>query len=544
MHANGFELSAEKTTLMVFTRSNFIRDEFVINVNNHEIAHSTTAKFLGVILHQNLKWGPHIKHLISKARKGVSIIKLLCGMTWVSPKSLIHLTNALVRSRLVYGNEATFCKRESQWLALERIELRALKAALNVPLYAINDLVYQIAGWLPLRDQCKVLSARFQVRAANTTSNVNEVLSPHYLPEDDIKRKRLAKSRPLIHKDTISIVSYTKELFQGVPSPDVSIPNQTNVKPWSIQHPKIDFQYAERYSKKKNPQLISSLAKEHIDRYYSTHLKCFTDGSIFSSGKAGCAFTIPELNYVKTCKLNDGISTFSAELHAILEACEYFNNLSILPPNIVIISDSKSVLQALNAGGTKNRFPTQKHVLYIINEILSKNINLSLLWVPSHCNIRGNEIADRFAKKASSTGTPTNIDYSLNEIYNKIDRNACKIRHLHMKSRCKAHDWIFLPTLSHNIPNLPRAYLKIINRIRTCSFSFRFKPSFCTCGSTISLHHIFSCKRLHSMSLVRKLQKDFKLTINDFFKVHSSIGIKPMKLFAEAVVSGKLSKLF
>jgi hypothetical protein len=90
---------------------------------------------------------------------------LLCGVTWVTPRSLIHLTQALVRSRLSYGHEATFTKTENQWLALERIELSAIKAALGVSMYAINDLVYQNIGWLPLRDQCKLLTANFLARS-------------------------------------------------------------------------------------------------------------------------------------------------------------------------------------------------------------------------------------------------------------------------------------------------------------------------------------------------------------------------------------------
>ena len=93
---------------------------------------------------------------------GISVIKLLKGETWVTPRSLVHLTRALVRSRLTYGHEAFITSTDSLWLDLELAELAALKAALGLPRYAINDLVYQEVGWLPLREESRLRCAHFE----------------------------------------------------------------------------------------------------------------------------------------------------------------------------------------------------------------------------------------------------------------------------------------------------------------------------------------------------------------------------------------------
>ena len=104
------------------------------------------AKFLGVTITQSLTWMSHVRSLITKARRATSMIKLLKGETWVTPRSLVHLTRALVRSCLTYGHEAFITATDSLCLDLKRAELAAVKAALGLPRYVINDLVYQEVG--------------------------------------------------------------------------------------------------------------------------------------------------------------------------------------------------------------------------------------------------------------------------------------------------------------------------------------------------------------------------------------------------------------
>ena len=119
MEANGFSLSMEKTALMVFTRQASSRHYYYLQLHDTVITPSTEVKFLGVTLNQNLTWGTHISSLRTKVWRGVALVKALVGMTWATPKSLVHLTGALVRSRLTYGHEAFFTAPRSEMLKLE-----------------------------------------------------------------------------------------------------------------------------------------------------------------------------------------------------------------------------------------------------------------------------------------------------------------------------------------------------------------------------------------------------------------------------------------
>ena len=67
----------------------------------------------------------------------------------------------------------------------------------------------------------------------------------------------------------------------------------------------------------------------------------------------------------------------------------------------VIFSDSKSVLQSLAANPVDNAMAKQlRSDIYNLNKV-DKNVNLC--WIPCHVDIRGNEMADRHAKTATST---------------------------------------------------------------------------------------------------------------------------------------------
>jgi ribonuclease HI len=545
MHKNGFELSAEKTALMVFTRKFKSRKDFYITINNEKITHSTTTKFLGVILHQNLSWEPHVQHLISKARRGVSAIKRLCGVTWITQKSMIHLTQALVRSRLCYGHEATFTQSDSQWLALERIELRALKAALGTCVYAVNDLVYQNIGWLPLRDQSKLLTAKFQTKSLRVSNNVKTVLTQEYSSNNDVHRQRLRKNHPQIYKSTTPISSYTEDLndlmlpISSDPSPLVS-----NSFSLGCMQAQFDFAYADSYAKNDNPLLLASLAKERINMFYRDHLKYYTDGSILNSGETGCAFIAPDLQVKEMFKLNSGVSIFSAEIYAIDKACEHINSLITPPKNVVIITDSKSVLQALKKGGTQNRKEIQVHVLNLITDILKKGTNLSFMWVPSHVGIHGNDVADKAAKAATVKGAFTNIGFSLSELIQNQKNRIYNNRSVYLKKRCIGHEWLYLPGLVNHIPHLPRHFQKIINRIRVLAVAHRFKPVNCLCGSRVSLQHCIDCLALPQMDPVRNLKIKNNLHTEHFLQPHESLGDIPMRTLASSIINSNIKQWF
>ena len=139
---------------------------------------------------------------------------------------------------------------------------------------------------------------------------------------------------------------------------------------------------------------------------HKEYLKIFTDGSLQNEG-AGCAFVIPEISYYERYKLEKGTSIFSVELFALEKALEFAYQSN--HENIIILSDSKSVLQTLKT----QKSTRVNYLLKLMHKMNKQGKLLKLQWVPSHLGIHGNELADRAAKAAViDNDLPTTIIFS------------------------------------------------------------------------------------------------------------------------------------
>ena len=95
--------------------------------------------------------------------------------------------------------------------------------------------------------------------------------------------------------------------------------------------------------------------------------------------------------------LEKNSTNFRAEACAILTAAKTLNNSENVSESIVILSDCKSILQSLLSG---EETQTLKEIKSELNALQQKT-NLTLQWIPSHCNITGNEKADELSKTGS-----------------------------------------------------------------------------------------------------------------------------------------------
>ena len=127
---------------------------------------------------------------------------------------------------------------------------------------------------------------------------------------------------------------------------------------------------------------------------YKHHLSIYTDGSK-QDEKVACSVISP--NFTDSIRIPDNSSIFTAEAKAIDIALYHIRDQS--EKQFIIYSDSLSVLKSLK--DVHHRNP-------LIQQILKKYYYLSVskdirfCWLPSHINIRGNELADLETKSALS----------------------------------------------------------------------------------------------------------------------------------------------
>jgi hypothetical protein len=100
-----------------------------------------------------------------------------------------------------------------------------------------------------------------------------------------------------------------------------------------------------------------------------------------------------------TTSLWVNMPVFQTEIYAILQ-CAYENIRAYRNKRILIFSDSQAALKAVNGPKVTSRLVAE--CLDALSALADLN-KITLIWVPGHRGICGNEQADKFARQASAT---------------------------------------------------------------------------------------------------------------------------------------------
>ena len=128
---------------------------------------------------------------------------------------------------------------------------------------------------------------------------------------------------------------------------------------------------------------------------------CYTDGSLVDTGLsgAGLSMSIEGDSLDRSYSLGRYTSVFQAEVFAILQAALLSEEAKLSDKRIVICSDSQAALGALGAACCKSA--VVRDCQDALCRVARCN-SVSLLWVPGHSNVPGNEMADSLARRGSS----------------------------------------------------------------------------------------------------------------------------------------------
>ena len=95
VNLNGLLLNLKKTKYMIFSRKINLGN-IEVTISNRKIERKSEARFLGVIVDENLKWTKHISALKSKMTKYLGIMCKLKFIIYLSKLSAIPLKFLLV----------------------------------------------------------------------------------------------------------------------------------------------------------------------------------------------------------------------------------------------------------------------------------------------------------------------------------------------------------------------------------------------------------------------------------------------------------------
>ncbi|XP_042146145.1 uncharacterized protein LOC121835741 [Ixodes scapularis] len=427
--------------------------------------------------------------LEEKINRVINVLRYLAGARWGgSTDGLLLLHTALVRQTIAYsipvlhGLSPTLEKRLTYMIA------RSLRVCLGLPRATSSDLVIAEAKEPPV----PVLREQETCR--------------HYL--------RLAShshARPLCQKILRRTESSFHRLLVGLPvaAPHHAhwLPSLIN-PPWTIPSLEIQTEIPGLGSKSSVAPLVAkTISLSHLEARYKDDIHIYTDGSTSNKGSTS-AYSIPMLDTFKCFRLSHHTCSTSAELHAILSASSFIEAFGT-PSNWVILTDSKSSLELLQGMHLRT---SQATILYRVQLTLAQarlhGHNVRLQWIPSHCQIAGNEEADRLAAQAHDGDAMEATSFTSGDA-------KFILRHLrHLRCRqCWLKDTSANTLLPYIDPDfelpphtgMKRKYDALIHRLRlevafTNSFLFRIKrrdSPRCDCGEPYQdvQHILLDCER-------------------------------------------------
>ena len=153
--------------------------------------------------------------------------------------------------------------------------------------------------------------------------------------------------------------------------------------------------YIELSKQQLQPPIFKQYFQETIQSSYQQHYIMYTDGSKSDLGVGSTA--ISRRKNIKIT-LPAVASIFTAELHAITQALRLIHSLNIR--RTLIVSDSLSAIKAIGDISSQNQLV--QRIQQAIHQITGKGKEITLLWIPGHSGIDGNEEADKETKQASS----------------------------------------------------------------------------------------------------------------------------------------------
>lgn len=178
-----------------------------------------------------------------------------------------------------------------------------------------------------------------------------------------------------------------------------SLPPSSELGPWMLQMMSMDMTLKSYGSKDDNPNLLKSVADSMIQS--NVHfMNVFTDATKHSDGAVGIGIVIyppAGTSVTLALRLTDSIPIYKAELFAIYYALLYISSV-YSKQKIYLYSDSMSSIASLKSGHSASNPSLLQALLELVS---ASQLNVTVVWVPSHIGISGNEEFDRVANQAA-----------------------------------------------------------------------------------------------------------------------------------------------
>jgi ribonuclease HI len=366
-------------------------------LQGEEVRYEANPKFLGVVYDRLLNFNEHVRRNVAKARKRIRILRAVASTEWGFTRGLLRCTYmALIRSVLEYAGPCWMpWIGKGNWEKLEGVQREAARVIVGAVASSPSEAVLEESGLDDLFERGRLHS----IVAFDRSRRL-----PHGNPRRGIAEKevrRRVKKREWRGQVKVlweECVEHRQE--RG----DINI----FVKPWGDR-----CQLVVDVGRGVRSDIAAENRSEALSRLQGTNgvwrWTIYTDGSVAQGGVNGGAAAVvttgppDQLDVVDTLSEPAGAfaSSYQAEMVAVCMALEWLAGRTEEWTQAGIASDSLSSLQSLESCAG----PSQNTLVGRACEAMTSIGNgrkVTLMWVPGHCEIPGNELADQAAAVGSN----------------------------------------------------------------------------------------------------------------------------------------------
>lgn len=357
----------KSTILNLYSRKSAINS---LTCRGTTIKASNIVKILGINFDSQLNFNTHHKLLNNNIKADVNLIKILSAINHgIHPKTAINVFKVIIKAKLDYSALITTIAAPINTGSTQVSQNAGLRAALGLikttPVCSITSL----SGMLPRHLQNNLITLKFIVKNIyrNRQFDINSM---------DMTYRTLIDNHPLISKCPL-------------------VPEATSIEKPNIENLKFILTPTSQY----NPAETKANALKVIGKFRYSY-KAYTDGSITTENDSrGIGIYHQATGEEFSFQIAEKISIKATETIAILVALN--QAIASDQKDMVIFTDSRSALESIKSClQHKNDRFFERLILLICKN--NKDRRVTIAWIPAHVGIRGNEIADRLAKRGTS----------------------------------------------------------------------------------------------------------------------------------------------
>ena len=403
----GMKIAPAKSLAVTF-RTTKIKNQFELTMQTTPIKWGRNYQYLGVKFDSHLTFTSHTEYLCKRVQSRLSMMKYMSGTKAGASASVLRTFYlAAIRSILEYGAQCLLLSKPSNLKRLDRLQNVALRRITRAPPWTQITTMQHATNIQPL-----VIRRRSQV-LKQTDKILRSSIHPKYTEPEELYMHPIYKQyKNALDPNEISLddnvwINLVKtawihsELTLPPTHPAIYLPPWQNINTTFITElPTLRKQDCNHHD-----LLADTLIK--IDPFLSEdNIVMYTDGSVHPTNHTGgaaihCRHQQKQTN--TSYRTLDHASSLQTELIAINQALVLAAELSSTA-KLVILTDSLGSIQTLQ----HTQPPDNRALIHsIIHALTIRSARTTIIWVPSHVGVPGNEEADKLAGLALKLTAPT-----------------------------------------------------------------------------------------------------------------------------------------